>query len=114
MVPRYPLTFLCLVTACSSANEQLVAVKQLRSAAAEWALVNREGARQHLLSPYLEGMRKAARDQIRQASATLRDQHSAAAREAAALRALPADVQPALWDQRAAALEAIEKQLESA
>ena len=89
-------------------------MKQLRSAAAEWALVNREAARKHLPAAYVDGIRDAAREQIDKAAASLRDPRSDAAREAAALQALPPDAPSALLSQRAAALKAIEDKLESA
>ena len=111
---RLLLTCLCLLAGCSSQTAQLVAVKQLRSATAEWALVNREAVRQHLPAAYVDGMRQAAREEIEKAAASLRDSKSEAARQAAALQALPADAPSDLLFQRAAALKAIERQLESA
>lgn len=109
-----PIVALLLLTACSARDEQLVAIKQLRSATAEWALVNAQGARQHLPASYVEGMRRAARDQIKEAAGSLDDPHSEAARRAAALQALAPDAPSDLLLRHAAALKAIEDQLESA
>ena len=113
-VQRLILPCLCLLTACSSGSEQLIAVKQLRSAAAEWALVNREAVRQHLPAAYVEGMRSAARRQIDEAAHSLGNPDTEAFRQAAALQALPADADSDLLSRHAAALKAIEQQLESA
>ena len=111
---RLLLTCLCLFAGCSSETEQLAAVKRLRSATAEWALVNREAVRQHLPAVYVNGMRHAAREQIQTAAASLRDPNSEAAREADAVQALPDDAPSDLLSRHAAALKAIESQLESA
>lgn len=80
----------------------------MRSAAAEWALVNREAHRGRLTSAYVEGMRAAARRQIASEAHALRD-NAAAAREAAALQALPADAASEQIARYAATLERIEK-----
>jgi len=114
VVQRLFLIALCLLAACSQQTEQASTVKQLRSAAAEWAFVNHEAAQKHLPAPYVDGMRKAAREQIDKAAASLRDPHSDAARQAAALQALPPDAPSDLLSQHAAALKAIEDHLESA
>ena len=105
---------LCLLAGCSRQTEQAITVKQLRSAAAEWALVNQEAARKRLPAAYVDGMRKAAREQIDKAAASLRDPRSDVARHAAALQALPPDAPSDLLSQHAAALKAIEDHLESA
>jgi hypothetical protein len=111
---RSILLVLSLLTACSSRSEQLAALKQLRSATAEWALVNAQAVRQHLPAAYVDGMRQAARKQIRQAARSLDDLHSDAARRAAALQALPPDAPSDLLSREATALKMIEDQLESA
>ena len=103
-----------LLAACSADSERLVAVKQMRSATAEWALVNAEAVRQHLPAAYVDGMRKAARDQIKQAAQSLDVPHSEAEQRAAALQALAPDAPSDLLSREAATLKAIEDQLESA
>jgi len=111
---RSILLVLPLLTACSSGSEQLAAVKQLRSATAEWALVNAQAVRQRLPAAYVDGMRQAAREQIKQAARSLDDPHSDAARRAAALQTLPPDAPSDLLSRQAAVLKMIEDQLESA
>ena len=105
---------LVLLGACSrGAQKDLPAIREIRSAAAEWALVNREAARGRLTVPYVAGMRDAARKQIaEQARSLARD--SPAAGAAAALQALPDDAAPERIAQQAAALKRIEAILEAA
>jgi len=100
-----------LLGACSRPGAaDLPAIAAMRSAAAEWALVNREAQRGRVTPAYAEGMRAAARAAIASEARGLRDS-AAAAREAAALQALPADAAPAQIARHAAALERIEKAL---
>jgi hypothetical protein len=104
---------LALLAACSSAQQSnLTAVKGVRSAAAEWALVNRESARGRLISSYVAGMRKASREKIAKQASELTD-HSAAL-HAAALQALPADAPADLIAVHVHALKQIETALEPA
>ena len=102
------------IAACSEADEKRVAVRQLRSAAAEWALVNHEASRRHLPEAYVGGMRKAARDQIKEAAASLRGKQADAEREAALLQTFPPDADAGLLTRHVATLKKIEDQLESA
>jgi len=102
---------LVLLGACSRGGEaDLPAIVAMRSAAAEWALVNREALRGRLTASYAAGMRAAAREAIATEARGLRD-NAAAAREGAALQALPGDAAPEQIARHAAALERIEKAL---
>jgi hypothetical protein len=108
------LLMLALIGGCSSgAQADLSTIKEMRSVAAEWATVNREAARGHLMTAYVAGMRKAAREQIAKQAQTL-TKGSAAADAAAALQALPLDAAPERIEGVAAALKQIEAKLESA
>jgi hypothetical protein len=103
-----------LLAACSSgAQADLPAIRGMRSAAAEWALVNREAARGRLAAAYADGMRQAAREEIATQAGTLAA-GSPAAPAAAALRALPPDAAPERIARQAAVLAHIEAALESA
>jgi hypothetical protein len=105
---------LALLGACSSGQQaDLPAIKGIRSAASEWALVNREAERGRLTSAYTNGMREAARDNIAKQSGALTDGNSPAAVHAAALRALPADASPRLIAPHVSALKQLETALES-
>ena len=108
------LLFLACLGGCSSGRQaDLPAIKEMRSAAAEWALVNREAARGRLTAPYAAGMRWAAREEIAtQARALTPD--SPAAPVAAALLALPGDAAPDPIARQVARLKQIEASLEPA
>ena len=82
----------------------------MRSAAAEWMLVNREAQRGRLTVAYTQGMRAAARKEIAAEVRALRH-NVPAAREGAALQALPVDAPPERIAQHVAVLERIEKAL---
>lgn len=108
------LLSLLLLGGCSSEGPaDLPAIKGIRSAAAEWALVNREEARGRLTPAYKKGMRRAAREQIAKQARTL-TQGSPAAVTAAALLALPADAPPEQIAGWATRLKQIEAALEPA
>ena len=113
-VQRFLLPCLCLLSACSPGSAQLAAIKQLRSATAEWALVNREAVQRNLPAAYVDGMRSTARRQIGEAARSLGNGNEEAARRAAVLQALPPDADAGLLARHAASLKAIEQQLESA
>jgi len=108
------LLFLACLGGWSSGRQaDLPAIKEMRSAAAEWALVNREAARGRLTAPYAAGMRWAAREEIAtQARALTPD--SPAAPVAAALLALPGDAAPDPIARQVARLKQIEASLEPA
>jgi len=100
---------LALLGACARGAEQdLPAIVAIRSAAAEWALVNRESERGRLTPAYSNGMRAAAREQIASEARALR--HTpAAARTADALLALPGDAAPERIEHYVAALRSQEE-----
>ena len=107
------LLFACLGGCSSGPKSDLPAIKEIRSAAAEWALVNREAARGRLTAPYAEGMRKAAREEIATQARALAA-GSPAAPVAEALLALPADVAPDPIARQVTRLKQIEAALEPA
>jgi hypothetical protein len=105
---------LVLVGACSSGRQaDLPALKGIRSAAAEWALVNGEAQRGRLTPAYANGMREAAREEIAKQARALTQTNSPAAHHAAALQALPRDAPPGLIAPHVKALQQIETALES-
>ena len=105
---------LLLLGACSvGGHDDLPAIRGMRSAAAEWALVNREAARGHLTPAYTAGMRDAARKQIAELARSLA-KGSPAAAAATALQALPGDATPERLAVPVAALERIEAAREPA
>jgi len=105
---------LALVGACAPGRQaDLTAIKGIRSAAAEWALVNREAERGRLIPPYANGMRTAAREEIAKETHALTQTDSPGAHHASALRALPSDAAPGLIEPHVKALQKIETALES-
>src|SRR3954454_20428193 len=104
-----------VVGACSSGPEtDLPAIRSIRSAAAEWALVNQEAGRGRLTDSYVAGMREAAREEIAKEARGLSPLNALAARQASALQALP-DAAPAdVIRAHVSILEQIETVLESA
>jgi hypothetical protein len=105
---------LLLHSACSSGRSaDLSAIKGIRSAAAEWALVNRETQRNRLLPAYADGMRKLVRENIARESRALVAKNSKAAQHAAALQALPSEAAPKLISAHVDALRQVEATLEA-
>src|SRR4051812_19372083 len=108
---RLALVLALALGACARSNEaDLPAIVGLRSAAAEWALVNREARRGRLTSAYVGGMRDAARKAIASDARGLRSDRRAA-QAAAALLALPADAPPERIERQVALLLAQEQAL---
>jgi len=103
---------LSLVSCTSGPVSDLPAIRDIRSATAEWALINREAGGGKLTKAYVRGMRAAARKEIEDAAAALHPSTSPAARHAAALLALPDDAPVAVLRRHAAALKHIEIALE--
>ncbi len=108
------LLSLALVDACSSGQRaDLVAIKGIRSAAAEWALVNREAERGRLTSAFAKGMREAARENIAKEARAITQTNPQAAHHAAVLQALPSNATPGLIVPHVKALRQIGAALES-
>jgi hypothetical protein len=115
VVTRIVLLVLLLLSACSKGAEaDLQYIKQARSVAAEWALVNSEARQGKLTDTYVASMHQWIRQQLDTASTALTNPQSRYGQDIKALLALPDDAPPdrlsALSDQ----LKAQEKNLESA
>jgi hypothetical protein len=106
---------LLLLAGCSQgAQSDLQYIKQARSAAAEWALVNEQNARGQLSDVYVKTMREEARTEIESASSSLSQPNSVYSREIQGLSVEPDDATPAQLRSRVEALKRIEDSLESA
>jgi Tfp pilus assembly protein PilP len=106
---------LLLLAGCSQgAQSDLQYIKQARSAAAEWALVNEQAVRGQLTDAYVKTMREEARTEIESASSSLSQPNSPSAREITSLSVEPDDAAPEQLRGRAEALKRIEDSLESA
>ena len=106
---------LLLLAGCSQGSQaDLHYIKQARSAAAEWALVNEQAARGQLTDAYVKTMREEARTEIQSAESSLSQPGSPYAREIQSLSAEPDDVAPEQLRGKVEALKRIEDSLESA
>ena len=106
---------LCLLAGCSQGPEaDLQYIKQARSAAAEWALVNEQASQGKLTATYVASMHRWLRDEIRSASAALSQPESPYGAEIGALLKQPDDASPQSLRAHSDSLKRIEDQLESA
>jgi hypothetical protein len=109
------LLLLLLLAGCSRGAEQdLQYVKQARSAAAEWALVNEQAAGGKLTETYAAQMRVAAREEIESAAAGVTVPDAPYVGEIKALLAEPGDAPPAALRAHIDRLKTFETSLESA
>jgi len=113
MRPSLFLIALLLAACAQGAKKDLPYVKQARSAAAEWALVNDQAAKGKLSDAYVTTMRSAARDELTTARESLSAQASEQARIVDELLAMPEDAAPAELRAQAHALKQIEDGFES-
>ena len=104
-----------LVTACSKGPDaDLQHIKQARSVAAEWALVNEQASKGALTGTYVSSMHKWLRDQLQTASTSLTEPDSPYGREMQALLQQPDGAPPEVLRTHADELKQIEDGLESA
>jgi hypothetical protein len=112
---RWVLLFALLLAGCSKGPEaDLQYIKQARSLAAEWALVNEQAAQGKLTGTYVASMHEWLRDQLETASTSLTQADSSYAQEIKALLDQPDDAAPDELQAHAGKLKQIEDQLESA
>lgn len=112
---RLPLLLLLLVAACSKGPEaDLQYIKQARSAAAEWALVNEQANEGKVTPTYVASMHKWLRQEIQSASAALTVRDAPYTAEISALLQQPDDAAPESLRVRADKLKRREDELESA
>ena len=93
--------------------KDLVTIKEARSLAGEWALVNRLAAGGRLSDAYVRSMREQAIGQLETALQGMTEKQSPSAREIAALAHLPPDAPPGLIYAHARRLQALEDALEA-
>jgi hypothetical protein len=106
---------LLLLPACSQPPQSdLQYIKQARSLAAEWALVNAQAADGKLTAAYVDSMHQWLRDGLHTTATSLGRPDSRYGHEIEALLAEPADAAPETLRSHADALKQIEDGLESA
>jgi hypothetical protein len=105
-----------LLLGCAGSGDSrkdLVTIKEARSLAAEWALVNRLAASGRLRPAYVRTMREEAIGQLETALASLADKEGEGAREIGALAHMPPDTSAGLLYAHARRLQALEDRLEA-
>lgn len=112
---RRVLLFALLLAGCSKGPEaDLQYIKQARSLAAEWALINEQAAQGKLTGTYVTSMHEWLRDQLEATSTSLAQPGSAYGQEIKALLDQPDDAAPDELRAHSGKLKQIEDQLESA
>jgi hypothetical protein len=108
---RSLLLIASLLCGCDAASNELPAVEDARSAAAEWAKINGLAEQGRLTQAYVTAMREEARQDLAKSLTTFSDPTSPQAKEVLALLALPDDAPEAQLHAHAAALKQVEKSL---
>jgi hypothetical protein len=112
---RLATSLVLLVAGCARGpSADLQYVKQARSLAAEWALVNQQADSGKLTATYVASMHVWLREGLRTDAAALAEPDSAYGKEIRALLAEPQDAPAAKLRAHAEALTTIEDELESA
>jgi hypothetical protein len=106
---------LLLLGACSKGPQaDLQYIKQARSIAAEWALVNQMSREGKLTATYASSMHKWLRKQLKSSAAALSQPNSAYGREITAISSEPENAPPEELRVHSEKLKQIEDALESA
>ena len=109
------LLIFVLISACSHGPEaDLQNIKQARSIAAEWALLNEQADAGRLTAKYITSMHHWFREGLETASESLSQPRSRYSAEIQALLAEPPNADPAELRRHADELKQIETELESA
>ena len=112
---RRVLPLVLILCGCSQGAEaDLQYIKQARSIAAEWALVNEQSNEGKLTPTYVASMHRWLRDQLRTSSQSLSVPNSPYGDEIQALMRVPDDAAPDQLRSHANALKHLEDSLESA
>ena len=112
---RRVLPIVLILCGCSQGAEaDLQYIKQARSIAAEWALVNEQAGQGKLTPTYVASMHRWLRDQLQTSSQSLSVPESPYGEEIHALLRTPDDAAPGQLRAHAEALKHIEDSLECA
>ena len=112
---RIAILLVLVLSACSSSEDaDLQYIKEARSIASEWALVNEQASAGKLTDTYVQSMRHWLRDDLRSANGSLTNPRSPYGDQIRQLLAEPSDAAPADLRARAQVLKKIEDGLESA
>jgi hypothetical protein len=105
---------LALAGCAQGAQQDLPSIKEARSLAAEWALVNEQAANGRLNSIYVDSMRSSVREQLLSLSQGFTQQDAPYVGIVGDLLSQPDDAPALQLRARAEALKTIEDSLESA
>jgi len=111
---RMAIVLLLLAGCAKDPAADLQYVKQARSLAAEWALINRQANAGKLTGTYVDSMHRWLHDSLETAGSSLAKPDSPYGNEMQALLAEPANAAPAKLQRHAEALKQVEDALESA
>jgi hypothetical protein len=112
---RTAIIFMILLVGCAKGPESdLQYIKQARSLAAEWALINEQASARKLTPTYVRSMHHWVHDGLETASSSLSEPNSRYGSEVRALLAEPEDASPAALRAHSQVLKQIEDSLESA
>jgi hypothetical protein len=115
MARKLLLLVFVAVAACSTGPEaDLQYIKQARSVAAEWALVNEQASQGKLTQAYVSSMHEWLREQMQSSSTSLTQPDSPYGQEIQALLKQPDDAAPEELRAHSEKLKQIEDNLESA
>ena len=112
---RIAIAFVLILAGCSKAPESdLQYIKQARSLASEWALVNEQSSGGKLTPTYVRSMHRWVHDGLETASSSLSEPNSRYGAEIRVLLAEPEDASPEALREHSQVLKQIEDGLESA
>lgn len=112
---RWPFLVFPLLTACGQGPDaDLQSIKQARSIAAEWALINEQARMGKVTGTYAYSMHRWLRDGLQTASKSLQQPNSRYGNEIHSLLAEPPGADPGTLRRHADVLKQIETKLESA
>jgi hypothetical protein len=112
---RTSLLVLALLAGCAKGPAaDLQYIKQARSIAAEWALVNQQSEERRVTATYVDSMHRWLRQGAQTADSSLTDRKTAYGREIEALLAEPPAAAPSRLRAHAQRLKQFEDRLESA
>ena len=112
---RIAILLVLFLSACSSGEDaDLQYIKEARSIAAEWALINEQASAGKLTETYVQSMRHWLRDDLRTVNGSLANPGAPYGDQIRQLLAKPSDAAPAELRAHADVLKQIEDGLESA
>ena len=114
MARKLVLLLLTFASCSKGPEEDLAAIAQARSLAAEWALVNAQDREGHLTRAYVDAMHQSVRGELQSTFKSRRHPDSSYGNELKLLALEPSDAAPEKLEVYVKALQREEQALESA